>query len=967
MIDLTRRRAACIIGAAALLISIGCMLLITDGDSEAASDIYIDLEAKPSLPGEEFSSRYWNMDTVRWGFLPTDIPSDGERDYPTNYSWATLTATNWTYHNGQSISLTMRGIAPTTPGVYTIVADEVLRNIWDDFPQPTRGAKMVLTVSASATYEITFDLNGGTGNVPSMSVPIGESVTLPSTGFSRPGHTFAGWYGILAGVRGGGEAYTPVRDITFVAQWTENPGYKWIVFNANGGIYPGGNLSQSIMSGVTINLPTSGFTKEGSYLSGWRLNNATSGTLYKIGAPYTVSVETIFYAQWSPIPASMEVDAPRTIEVGQLYSYEPNASDLSSTWGAFYFANTLFGSYLNADLPSWMTFDMSSGIKFRGTPTQTGNYVVRLAFDGAPAQVGSMVISWVITVQDPVVTYEVSLDANGGSGDVQISDHGILPNNAIYLPSDTFSRPGHTQVGWLDTVDGTQVMYFLGSTYTVKRNVTLKAHWVANPNIIVLNANGGSGSIDPYIAYSGGMITLPSEGLIRAGYTLEGWYLGSNHSQIYSRGYIYSISSTTTFYAYWIPVGATTVNTILNANGGTGTLSQRVEVGKSIMLPSHGFNLLGSNLAGWGSSAMSGVQHQKGAAYTPASTGSLYAQWDANPLPQYRVTFDANGGSGGINAQIVTQGQPATKPDPGGIAMERHVLTGWRLVGGEDWDFSTIVTSNITLRAVWEQHFTVLVQGSKVSVSLMPGFNHTNTVDFGHTSITKNDSEISYEYESSFSGMITVSSYNDGVTSRSSAMVNVKVTPPLVDCIVTFDLNGGTGNIPPVTVANGHQMSVPDTGSISKPASIFKGWKVKGNGDWVFSTPVTSNITLEAVWEQHFTVEVNGREVTITVMPQYVGTTNVQWGDGSTEFEGSTHIHVYVTDYSGEITVKTDVDGVISTSKMRLEVNTGGSYDWGILAWLVVGVSVLAVIACFRPILLLIAVPIFGFILFKVI
>ena len=66
--------------------------------------------------------------------------------------------------------------------------------------------------------------------------------------------------------------------------------------------------------------------------------------------------------------------------------------------------------------------------------------------------------------------------------------------------------------------------------------------------------------------------------------------------------------------------------------------------------------------------------------------------------------------------------------------------------------------------------------------------------------------------------------------------------------VVTFDLNGGVGAFnTQVLVANGSTVSRPT--SPSKVGYTFAGWAPEGQASYYnFSTPVTSDITLVAVW-----------------------------------------------------------------------------------------------------------------------
>ena len=76
---------------------------------------------------------------------------------------------------------------------------------------------------------------------------------------------------------------------------------------------------------------------------------------------------------------------------------------------------------------------------------------------------------------------------------------------------------------------------------------------------------------------------------------------------------------------------------------------------------------------------------------------TLYAKWQANI---YNVEFDSNGGSE-VKSQEVAYNNTVTKPaDP---TREGYTFKGWQLEG-KDYNFSTPVTSNITLKAVWEKN-----------------------------------------------------------------------------------------------------------------------------------------------------------------------------------------------------------------------------------------------------------------------
>lgn len=75
-----------------------------------------------------------------------------------------------------------------------------------------------------STFKITFDANGGTGNMTPMTIKVGERKYLPENTFSRDGYFFCGW----ARSASGNAEYSNntiianiTEDMTLYAQWTK--------------------------------------------------------------------------------------------------------------------------------------------------------------------------------------------------------------------------------------------------------------------------------------------------------------------------------------------------------------------------------------------------------------------------------------------------------------------------------------------------------------------------------------------------------------------------------------------------------------------------------------------------------------------------------------------------------------------------------------------------------------------------
>ncbi len=135
-------------------------------------------------------------------------------------------------------------------------------------------------------------------------------------------------------------------------------------------------------------------------------------------------------------------------------------------------------------------------------------------------------------------------------------------------------------------------------------------------------------------------------------------------------------------------------------------------------------------------------------------------------VKKFTVTFDTNGGSD-IAKQSVTKNKLASKPT--NPTRNNYEFVEWQL-NDEKFDFSTPITKNITLKAIW----------------------------------------------------------------------NIKTY------IITFDSDGRT-TVPPQTVSHGSKVVSPSLPR--KDNYAFVGWSL-GDDFYNFETPVTTNLTLKAIWQK---------------------------------------------------------------------------------------------------------------------
>ncbi|MFM2090543.1 MAG: hypothetical protein RLZZ127_1032, partial [Planctomycetota bacterium] len=136
-------------------------------------------------------------------------------------------------------------------------------------------------------YPVVYDANGGSGAIPPDGKIFGIDLPLSDgTGFTRTGHTFAGWDTLPLGggtAFAGGATYAVDAPLTLYAQWTLDT-YP-VVYDANGG--SGAIPSATKAFGIDLALSDgTGFTRTGHTFAGWNTAPLGGGTAFAAGATY---------------------------------------------------------------------------------------------------------------------------------------------------------------------------------------------------------------------------------------------------------------------------------------------------------------------------------------------------------------------------------------------------------------------------------------------------------------------------------------------------------------------------------------------------------------------------------------------------------------------------------------------------------------------------------------------------------
>ena len=251
--------------------------------------------------------------------------------------------------------------------------------------------------------------------------------------------------------------------------------------------------------------------------------------------------------------------------------------------------------------------------------------------------------------------------------------------------------------------------------------------------IVTFDANGGTGSMEPVTVEEGSRYVLPACGFTApAGQEFKAWEIGGIE---YNAGDGYVVLGNTEIKALWkdSAVIPTTFTITFNANGGTGSMEPvTVEEGSRYVLPACGFTAPdGQEFKAW---EIGGIEYNAGDDYVVLGNTEIKALWkDSAVIPTtFTITFNANGGTGSMEPVTVEEGSRYPLPACGFIPPVNMQFSGWALSadGSVIADGAIMVTSNITLYAIWEpvpvNEFVVFFDGNggTPAVSSMTTIGH---------------------------------------------------------------------------------------------------------------------------------------------------------------------------------------------------------------------------------------------------
>lgn len=243
---------------------------------------------------------------------------------------------------------------------------------------------------------------------------------------------------------------------------------------------------------------------------------------------------------------------------------------------------------------------------------------------------------------------------------------------------------------------------------------------------------------------------------------------------------------------------------------------------------------------------------------------------------EYRVTFSLNFGQGNIKDQIIAKGGKVSRPS--NPTRSGYKFVCWINSTGGEYNFNSSVNSSFTLYAKWKEieKYTVTFNsngGSSIS---------TQTVEKGEKIREYTPTRSGYTflgwYTSSGTKYNFSSQVNSSFTLYAKWQENPKPTPtpttkpkptptptpsqtPTTPSVtyykVTFDLNGGIGNIENKSIEKNSKVSKPDV-TPQKDNSIFNGWYTSKEckTEFSFDTKITKDTTIYACYTNSYNVSI---------------------------------------------------------------------------------------------------------------
>ena len=644
-----------------------------------------------------------------------------------------------------------------------------------------------------------------------------------------------------------------------------------VTFRNNGG--SGSMQAQNFEPGISQPLRTNAFTRNRYNFAGWALS-PTGAVQHADGASFTTSANQTLYAVWTPAPPVITTS-----------SLEGGMARMSIT------------RRLEATGPGPITWRISAGALPEGLTLNESNGTIT----GSPAPTAHGQFTFTVTAQNTGGTdtreFTLDIERNRWSSIVLpnrrltdaeraewIADYralgGATENELAVLRYVNIERAnnGLTPVAIDETLMMAARFYAQQLNDLNGRLSHNFGPYATNPSAEhgasanVARAFGGNLRWNGGNGHGGG--STSAEAVVRSWMNSPGHrrYILSPEHRFMGFGqfpggisYLFLSDNASTPGAGTQPAAQNRTITF-RANGGTGTMAnQTVPNNTPTALNANTFTRANFEFIGWATTANGQVVYLDGDNITLTANRTLHTVWQPIQAQSHTITFRANGGAGTMANQTVPH-NVATAINPNTFIRANFEFIGWATTANGqvvylDGDNITL-TANRTLHAIWQP---AQAQNHVITFHNNGGTGNMPNQTVPHNVATSLASNTFIRANFEFIGWATSTSgqvaYLDGDNITLAANITLfAVWQPVQvqNFTITFDANGGTGNMPAQTLA--YNVATPlNANAFTRADFDFIGWGTSPSGPVVHqngaSITLTGNITLFALWEPAWSPE----------------------------------------------------------------------------------------------------------------
>ena len=713
---------------------------------------------------------------------------------------------------------------------------------------------------------VTFDSMGGT-DVPSQIIDRGTTPIKP-TDPTRDGFVFMGWFKDKGGAFEFNFSTSLEEDITLYAFWLPNEVKTYTIrFDSRGGTQV---PSIEVEAGDIPTRPDDP-TRPGYVFDGWYTD---PGTLSLFDWSKTVNKNIALYAKWVVAETEMFTVTFDT----------DGGSTISSQTVA------------KGETPNRPNDPIKTGYKFEGWFSDSN---LKEPFDFEEPIVSDTVVyaKW-IESGTSIELHRVVFDSLGGTA---IPDQLVIHGGRATPPVEP-EMSGHTFIGWYIDTDLQKRYDF---SLPVDNDIILYAKYVTGSSAVTVTVSfdtGGGSQVPSQTVVYGERVSEPIEPT-RSGYTFNGWYVDESCEIRYN--FDSSVFEDTIIYADWASddgylveyeVEGTVVHSERHMAGDTVEVRERYEmlgytvgfwksdqvnlVGGSFIMPTYDVKISATATAneytitfnvGYGANPIPDITLRYGEKIVPPddpiAEGYVFMGWspelpDTMPaedlwiraifieesMQTFVVTFDTNGGTPVDSMQIRVGAIISSEPT---TSREGYVFAGWFTDESfsEPYDFKSLVTSDLSLHARW------LKEGSAGTYKITFDVDDGNPIDpiyvaEGRTIDFFEPERPGYTFKGWYcdEDFTTAYVFQNPVTSDMTLHARWEYGETSKHTVISYEFPGQKPST--AVIEDGGTFSIY---SLEYDHKKFTGWYLDRECTIPFDivTPVTSNLTLYAGWEDY--------------------------------------------------------------------------------------------------------------------